>query len=264
MNSLIAVDWGQGLQNAWTDIATFIPKLVFFLLILVIGYLIVKVIAKAVDAILERVGFDRAVERGGIKQALAGSQLDASDILAKLVFYALMLLVLQVAFGVFGPNPVSDMLNDVIAYLPKVIAALLIIIIVAAIAAAVREMIDAALGGLGYGRALANAAGIAITVVGIFAALDQLEVAPAIVTGLFYAALAIVVGCTVIAVGGSGIVPMRSRWENALAKYDEEKPKVQEAAQGAKDRIAERAQQRADQAKQVTGNSGGASPARRK
>jgi hypothetical protein len=264
MTSLLAVDWGQGVQNAWTDIATFIPKLFFFLLILIVGYFIAKAIGKAVDAVLERVGFDRAVERGGVKKALASSKFDASDILAKIVFYALMLLVLQLAFGVFGDNPVSDMLNEVIAYLPKVIAAFLIIIIVAAIAAAVREMIDAALGGLSYGTALANTAGIAITVVGVFAALDQLEVAPAIVTGLFYALLAIVVGVTVIAVGGGGIAPMRARWESALAKYDEEKPKVQEASQGAKERIAQRAQERKAQAEQTIQTSGGASPARRK
>ena len=78
---------------------------------------------------------------------------------------------------------------------------------------------------------------------------NQLQIAPAIVTGLFYALLAIIVGVTVIAIGGGGIGPMRSRWENALAKYDEEKPKMQEASKGAKDRIAERAQQRAEQAK---------------
>ena len=90
-------------------------------------------------------------------------------------------------------------------------------------------------------------------VVGIFAALNQLQIAPAIVTGLFYAVLAIIVGSAVIAIGGGGIGPMRSRWENVLAKYDDEKPKVQQAAQGSKDRIAQRAQQRADQARSATG-----------
>ncbi len=66
---------------------------------------------------------------------------------------------------------------------------------------------------------------------------------------MFYAVLAIVVGSAVIAIGGGGVGPMRSRWEKVLSKYDEEKPKVQSAAQGAKDRIAQRAQQRADQAR---------------
>jgi hypothetical protein len=253
---VIAVEWGQGIEDAWSDVASFVPKLVGCLIILIIGYFVAKLIAKAVDALLERVGFDAAVERGGVKAALEKSKFDASDIVAKIVFYALFLMVLTMAFGVFGDNPISDMLEAVIAYLPKVIAAILIIVIASAIGAAVREMLDATLGGLSYGKALANGVGAAILIVGVFMALDQLEIAPSIVTGLFYAMLAIVVGVTVVAVGGGGIGPMRARWDNALAKYDEEKPKVQEASKGAKDRIAQRAQQRADEVKSETSSTG--------
>ena len=109
-----------------------------------------------------------------------------------------------------------------------------------AIAAGVREIIEASLGGLSYGRAVANGAAIAIVVVGAFAALDQLQIAPDIVTGLFYAILAIVAGSAIIAIGGGGIAPMRQRWENVLQKYDDEKPNVQREMQGAKDRIEAR------------------------
>ncbi|MGH9271698.1 MAG: mechanosensitive ion channel family protein [Ilumatobacteraceae bacterium] len=246
---MFAVEWSQGIEDAWSDIASFVPKFFGFLVILIIGYFVAKLIAKAVGAILERVGFDKAVERGGVKKALERSKYDASDIVGKIVFYALFLLVLTMAFGVFGDNPISEMLAGVIAYLPKVLAAILIVVIASAIGAAAREMIDASVGQLSYGTTLANGVGAAILVIGVFAALNQLEIAPEIVTGLFYALLAIVVGVTVIAVGGGGVGPMRSRWDNALAKYDEEKPKVQEASKGAKDRIADRARERAQQAK---------------
>ena len=145
-----------------------------------------KAIGNALDKVLERAGFDRAVERGGVKRALERTKYDASGILGKLVFYLLFLFVLQLAFGVFGPNPISDMLEAVIAYIPRVIAAILIIVVASAIAAAVREMVDAALGNLGYGRVLANVAGAAVLTVGIFAALSQLEIAPAILNAVFY------------------------------------------------------------------------------
>lgn len=248
---IAAVRWSDGIQNAWNDLVRFVPRLIGFLLVLIIGYLIVKVISKALSAILERVGFDKAVERGGVRKALANSKYDASDIVAKLIFYALFLLVLQMAFGVFGPNPISDLIRSVIAYLPRVIVAIIIVVVASAIGAAVREMVDASLGGLSYGKTLGTAAGVAILVVGIFAALNELLIAPAIVSGLFYALLAIIVGSAVISIGGGGIGPMRERWANVLDKYDEQKPKVQQAAQGAKDRIQQRAQQRLEQAKQA-------------
>ena len=71
-------------------------------------------------------------------------------------------------------------------------------------------MLDATLGSVSYGKAVANGVGAAILVVGVFMALNQLQIAPAIVSGLFYALLAIIVGVTVIAVGGGGIGPMRT------------------------------------------------------
>ncbi len=244
---VLAIEFSRGVEDAWSDIASFVPKLFGFLVILVIGYLIAKAIAKIADAALEKVGFDKAVERGGVKKALDKSKYDASDLVGKVIFYALFLIVLQMAFGVFGSNPISDLLEGVIAYLPKVIAAILIIVIASAIGAAAREVIDASLGELSYGKSLANGVGVAILVVGIFAALNQLQIAPAIVTGLFYAVLAIVVGVTVIAVGGGGIGPMRTRWENALTKYDEEKPKLAEQVRNAPS-VKEQAAQARDKA----------------
>jgi len=244
--SMLAIDWGNGLQNAWDDTVRFIPQLLLFLVILLVGYLIVKVIARIADELLERVGFDRAIERSGFRQRLTGSNIEPSDVVSKIIFWALFLLVLQVAFGVFGDNPVSDMLNDVIAYLPNILVAVIILIIAFAIAAAVREIIDASIGGLSYGTAVANGAAVAISIVGVFAALDQLRIAPAIVQGLFYAALAIVVGVTVVAVGGGGIRPMQSRWENTLSKIDIEAERIRSESQGAKERIEQRADERLD------------------
>jgi hypothetical protein len=238
---MFAVDFQQGFTDAWSRVAEFVPKFLGFLVILIVGYFIAKAIGKIVDKVLERVGFDRAVERGGIKKALDRSKYDASSILGKLVFYALFLIVLQMAFGVFGTNPVSDLLTSIVAYLPKVIAAILIIVIASAIAAAVREIVRASLGGLSYGNGVASGAGVAILVIGTFAALDQLRIAPAIVTGLFYALLAVVAGSAIIAIGGGGIQPMRERWQGMLSKYDEEKPRLRSEMQGAKGRVEDRA-----------------------
>ena len=60
---VLAVDYGQGVSDAWSTVATFIPKLVAFLVILLIGWLVAKAVEKILDKVLERVGFDRWVER---------------------------------------------------------------------------------------------------------------------------------------------------------------------------------------------------------
>jgi hypothetical protein len=247
-----SIRYSQGVEDAWSKVATFVPQFLGFLLILIIGYFVAKAIAKIADVALERVGFDKAVERGGVKKALESSKYDASDLLGKVVFYGLFLIVLQLAFGVFGANPVSDMLSGVVAYLPKVIAALIIIVLALAIAAAVREIIAAGLGGLSYGQTLATTAGIVISGVGFFAALSQLRIAPAIVNGLFYALVATAAGVIVIAVGGGGVQPMQERWRNVLTKWDEEKPNIQREMESARPRVDARARELKDKAQNET------------
>jgi hypothetical protein len=229
-------------------VALFVPKFIAFLLILLIGWFVAKAIGKAVDKILERVGFDRAVERGGIKKALANSQYDASGIVGKLVYYALLLFVLQLAFGVFGPNPISDLITGVIAFLPKAIVAIIIIVVASAIAAAVRELISNTLGGLSYGRVLANIASIFILGLGIIAALNQVGIATTVTTPVLIAVLATIAGVLIVGVGGGLVRPMQSRWEQYLEKMSQESgrikahvqaaPSVTEQARAAKDRFA--------------------------
>ena len=233
MAPLAAPDWSAGIEDAWSRVATFVPKLAGFLLILGIGYLVAKALSKTIDAVLERIGFDRAVERGGIRRALSGSRYDASDIVSKLVFYTLLLFVLQMAFGVFGPNPISDLIQGVVAFLPKAFVAIVIVVVASAIAAAVKDIVGNALGGLSYGRILATAASVAILFFGVIAALQQIEVAALVTDRVLTAVLFALAGITIVAVGGGGIQPMRAQWEKALTKVETEAPRVKEQVQAA-------------------------------
>ena len=238
----------ESLNNMWESVLLFVPKLLGFLAILIIGYFVAKIIAGLVNKILERVGFDRAVEKGGVKKALANSKVDPSDILAKLVFYALFLFVLTLAFGMVGDNPVSTLLAGVIAFLPKIFIAIVILVVTMAIATAARELVVASLGGLSYGKMLGNLAAGAILFIGLFMVLDQLQIAEDIVQTLFTGILAIIAGSAIIAIGGGGIVPMRARWEKALNKYDQEKENVRTEVQNTStEDLKQHAEMRKDQ-----------------
>jgi hypothetical protein len=223
----------DALQQAWNTVATFVPKLVAFLVILLVGWIIAKVLAKAINAVLERVGFDRAVERGGVKKALERSKYDASDVVAKLVYYALVLFVLQAAFGVFGPNPISNLLTQVITFLPSLIVAIIIVVVAAAIAAAVRELINGTLGGLSYGKLLGTIAGVFILGLGIIAALNQVGIATTVTTPILIAVLATVGGVLVVGVGGGLIDPMRDRWRQWLLAAEAETTAISQQVKSA-------------------------------
>ncbi|MEH0972632.1 hypothetical protein V6U77_16045 [Micromonospora sp. CPCC 205546] len=215
-------NFGDAVGDALRSVMLFLPKAVAFVAILVAGWLIAKAVLKIVDKVLERVGFDRAVERGGIRRALARSRYDASDIVAKFAYYGVLLVTLQLAFGIWGPNPISDLIAGVIAWLPRAFVAIVIVVVAAAIANAVKDIISGALGGLSYGRLLATVASVFILGLGVIAALNQIGVATAVTTPVLIAVLATVGGILVVGVGGGLVRPMQSRWESWLSRAEQE------------------------------------------
>lgn len=140
----------RAVGDGFALVARFVPQLLLFLVILLIGWLIAKGLRKATNAILERVGFDRAVERGGVGRMLARSKYDASDLIATVVYYAVLLITLQIAFSAFGPNPISDLLTQFVAFLPRIVVAIIIVVIAAAIAVTLPVLITvlATVGGI--------------------------------------------------------------------------------------------------------------------
>ncbi|WP_336215225.1 mechanosensitive ion channel family protein [Nonomuraea sp. LPB2021202275-12-8] len=222
---------GQGITDAWRQIATFVPKLIAFLVVLIIGWIVAKVLAKIVDKILERVGFDRAVERSGVQRWLQRSQYDASSLIGKIVYYAILLITLQIAFSVFGPNPISALLTSVVAWLPKAVVAIVIIVVTGLVARAVRDILAGALGGLSYGRMLATAAAVFIWALGIIAALNQIGVATTVTTPVLITVLATLGAIVAIGVGGGLVRPMQQRWDRWLGRIEQEAPQARAHAE---------------------------------
>ncbi|MEU4568748.1 hypothetical protein [Micromonospora sp. NPDC023956] len=221
------VDIGDALTDMWRSVLLFVPRAIAFIAILVVGWIIARAVLKVVDTVLERVGFDRAVERGGIKRALERTRYDASDILARLAYYAVLLFTLQFAFGVWGPNAISDLISGVVAWLPRAFVAIVIVVVAAAIANAVRDLVSGALGGLSYGKVLADLTAVFILALGVIAALNQVGIATTVTTPVLIAVLATVAGILIIGVGGGLVKPMQARWDRWLDRAAEESRAVQ-------------------------------------
>ncbi|QUX30108.1 hypothetical protein KGD83_06065 [Nocardiopsis akebiae] len=222
------MDMGQGLSTAWQAVASFVPLLIGFLVILVLGWIIAWLVGKAVAKGLHGVGLDRALHRGGVGEYFERSRWSASELCGKIIYYVGLLFVFTLAFSVFGPNPISTLLNDVISWIPRGIVALVIVVVAAMIAKAVRDIVSGALGGLSYGRFLANAAGVFILALGVIAALNQMGVAVTVTVPVLIAVLATIGGILVVGVGGGLIEPMRSRWSRWLDVAERETGRMSE------------------------------------
>lgn len=207
----------QGLTEAWTAIASFVPRLAAFLAILILGWLLAKLIGRLVAKGLARAGLDRALERSGVGEYFQRSNYSASTLSGKIIYYAGVLIVLQLAFSVFGPNnPITQLINGVVAWIPHAIVAIAIIVVAGVIAKAARDLVSGALGGLSYGRFLANLTGVFIMALGVIAALNQIGVATTVTQPVLIAVLATVGGILIVGVGGGMVRPMQQRWSRWL------------------------------------------------
>lgn len=225
--SLASVEWSRGVEDAWSKLAQWVPQVVAFLVILVIGLIVARVLGKGATKLMQRVGADRFAERTGLAPHLTRAGFTASQFVGKAVRLFVVFITLTTAFAAFGPgNPVSRLIDRLVDYIPNVFVAVAILAVTAAVArfvgGAIRRTVAVAEGGTGsqIPDFVPMLATVAVWVVGGFAALDQLDVAPMIVTGLFYAALAIIVGVAIVAIGGGGIAPMRQRWERVLPRFE--------------------------------------------
>ncbi len=209
----IDIDFDTSITQAFTDLASFVPKLIAFLVILVIGIFVAKWIRRLIVKLLQRIRFDSYIDKAGIGAPLERAGFaDSGRFVAQLIYMLIMLLVLKLSLSAFGPNDISDALDDLVAFIPKLVVALAIIIVTGLVANAVGDMIRPALAEVAVGPMVSRVAVGAIWMIGIFAAIDQIEFAEDIVDTLFTAIVGSLSAILIIKFGVGGIWAARDRF----------------------------------------------------
>jgi Conserved TM helix len=185
-----AVEISESLQQGLDDLIGFLPNLLGFLVILLIGYLVAKAFQKVAQVALEKFGADRALRSGAggeYVQRLA-PDVSPSAVIGKVVFWFILLGALSIAISALGIAALNDFLADVFAYLPNIVAAVLILVLAIAIAGALTQLITRTMGDRPSGRLMATGAPALVMGIAVFMILNQLGIATEIVT-ITYAAL---------------------------------------------------------------------------
>ncbi len=191
-------NWGEAILSALASaldlVLTFIPKLIGFLVILLVGWLIATAVSKAVTLLLRKVGFDRLGDRIGLTrlEQRMGVHMDTAGILGKIVYWFLFLVFLIPAVNALGLTSVSGILNTLIAYIPNVFVAILVLFLGTLAATVVADIVRGAMGSTSIGNPnlFANIARYAIIGFAALIALEQLQIAPTLINELFGAIVA--------------------------------------------------------------------------
>ena len=162
-------NWGseliQQFSNMGNELLAFIPKLLIALILLLVGYVISHIVAKGARFLLEKFGGllkenfanNPLLEKSGIF-ARANANVPFSIIVSKTLFWILMIMFLSSSAGSLGLPQISEPLNGLVSFLPRVITAIIISVAGFVIGDLVRGFVvnGASRVGLDYAGALAN------------------------------------------------------------------------------------------------------------
>src|SRR5215212_6445152 len=217
--------WGDAvflsLSNALNAFLTAIPLVIGALIIIIIGWLIASAVARLVTELLRRAGADRVfAEHGGSVYGERAKSIKPSRVAGDLVKWLIRLVFLVAAANVLGMPQVSQLLNDVLLWIPNLIVAAVILLVAPLLARFVRSAIEVGAGQMGFTNAplLGRIAEVAIIAFAVVVAINQIGIAANLVNTLFIGivgALALAFGLA-FGLGGRDVAAqLTQRWYSA-------------------------------------------------
>jgi hypothetical protein len=232
-------EWGAALVASFTTALSLflaaIPRIIGFLVIVIVGWLISGLLASAFAALLRAVRFNELAERAGISQFVRnmGLRTDASRVMADIVKWFVRLIVLVVAFDALGLPAVSQVLQQFLLWIPNLVVAMVVLVIAGLAANALGNLVRGATAQAGFSNPdlLERITEIAVWSSGIVVAVNQIGIASTLVNTLFMAfvgALALAAG---LAFGLGGRDTAGRIVDNWYRQGREARPKIERAAE---------------------------------
>jgi hypothetical protein len=253
LNAQVPVQgWGSALITSVTGamalLLAAIPRLLAFAVIIIVGWIIASLIARGIAALLRTMNFNDLSARSGFSDFLlnAGVRTDASGALAMTAKWFVRLIALIVAFDALGLTAVSQVLQQLLLWLPNVVVAIVILVIAGLAANALAGVVRGATAQAGFRNAglLATVTRVAIWGFGIVVAVNQLGIATSLVNTLFMGlvgALALALGLS-FGLGGRDTAAQIVRdWHGAIRQAT---PRIDTAGELAADEATRRERQR--------------------
>ena len=178
----------QSYQTFFTQLAAFLPKLIGFVLILIFGWIIAKIIRAVSERLLgvvrlhvltEKAKIDQFLSEGGIKQS-------AIEISGTLFYWLIMLIVIVAAFNSLGLRVASELFNQVILFIPNIIVSIFVLILGLFLANFTRQVVVTYCRNVGIQNAdtMGKIAQYAIVIFVVSIALTQMNIGEEILANL--------------------------------------------------------------------------------
>jgi hypothetical protein len=239
------VTWTEAIMTSATAaLALFlsaIPKVIGFLVILLIGWMVASALAGIMAKLLRSVQFNSMADRSGFTGFVRnmGMHTDAAGFVATATKWFIRLIVLTVAFDALGLPAVSQVLQQIMLFIPNLIVALMVLVIGGLVATAFSRVVRGATANAGFSNPdlLSTIARIAVWAFAIIIAVNQIGIASTLVNTLFMGfvgALALACG---LAFGLGGRETAGEIVHNWYTQGRQSTPQIVQAAESGRDQI---------------------------
>ena len=141
------------INNLWESFISGFPNIVVGIIYLIIAFVVAVIAKKIVMGILRKVGAEKLLEKTGIKDEKTGK---STEFIGKLGFLIVFLLFLPAVLARLGMDnvaaPITNVIQSVIGFLPRLLAAALILYIGVYVAKVVRQLAKALLNRIGLDK----------------------------------------------------------------------------------------------------------------
>ena len=213
----------DSIDHGFTVFFGWLPHVLGFIAILLIGWIVARVVAKLVSGATRRAGLDRTLHNGTGGNFLQRVVPRPSHLVGRVVFWALFLSAISLAASVLGVAALTAFVGAIWAYLPNVLAAILIFLVASAIAGGVVTLVNRTMGDTPLGKIVATAVPVLVLTIATFMILEQLKIAHDIVVTTYTLVLGAIALASALAFGLGGRDVARQMLEGAYEKGQENK-----------------------------------------
>jgi small-conductance mechanosensitive channel len=235
---------GKSFQTATDGFFGFLPNLLGFVVLLLVGFVVAKVVQAVVRKVLQKLGLDRHLHQSDanryVERVMPGAS--PSNGIARVVFWIIFVFFLFSAIGALKIPALTTFMNQVLGYLPNVIAAIAIFVVAALIAGTVAAGVAKLMGDTPTGKVVATIVPALVMVIAMFMILQQLRIAEQIVQIAFAATIGALALGLALAFGLGGRPVAQQMLEDAYRKGREQREQVKRDLETGRDRAQEHGQ----------------------
>jgi len=164
---------------------SYVPSLAGAVVILFLGWLIAKVIESVVVRMLKAIRLDTASDKAGITNVLAQGDIKVtvSELIGAIIYWLVILVVIATAMNTLNLTVAANLISRLVEYVPNIIGAVFVLVLGSLLASFVGSIVrtTASNAGIAKAKLLGQLANTVIVVFSVIIAVEQLNIATALI-----------------------------------------------------------------------------------